>query len=53
VPPPSDPTSRSSELPSFDALYERYGARVLNLLHRMTGNEDVSRDLAQDVWLQV
>jgi RNA polymerase sigma-70 factor (ECF subfamily) len=41
------------ELPSFEALYERYGSRVLNLIYRMTGNEDTSRDLAQDVWLQV
>jgi RNA polymerase sigma-70 factor (ECF subfamily) len=40
-------------LPSFEALYERYGSRVLNLIHRMTGNEEVSRDLAQDVWLRV
>ncbi|HET6350246.1 MAG TPA: sigma-70 family RNA polymerase sigma factor [Candidatus Krumholzibacteria bacterium] len=41
------------ELPSFDVLYERYGSRVLNVVHRMTGNEEVSRDLAQEVWLRV
>ena len=39
--------------PSFEALYQRYGARVLNLIYRMTGNEEVARDLAQDVWLRV
>ncbi len=53
VAPTSDESGRARDLPSFEALYERYGARVLNLIHRMTGNEDVSRDLAQDVWLQV
>lgn len=40
-------------LPSFEALYEMYGERVLNVIYRMTGNEDVSRDLAQDVWMRV
>lgn len=41
------------DVPSFEALYERHGARVLNVIHRMTGDEDLARDLAQDVWLQV
>ena len=50
---PSDPSSRPGDSPSFETLYERYAGRVLNLIHRMTGNEDVSRDLAQDVWLKV
>jgi RNA polymerase sigma-70 factor (ECF subfamily) len=49
----SDQTAQTGETLNFDALYERYGARVLNVIHRMTGNEDVSRDLAQDVWLRV
>jgi RNA polymerase sigma-70 factor (ECF subfamily) len=38
---------------SFEAAYERYGGRVLNLAWRMTGNEEVARDLAQEVWLKV
>jgi len=51
---PLYPDDRPADgLPSFEALYERYGSRVLNLIHRMTGNEEVSRDLAQDVWLRV
>jgi RNA polymerase sigma factor (sigma-70 family) len=51
---PLFPDDRPADgLPSFEALYERYGSRVLNLIHRMTGNEEVSRDLAQDVWLRV
>jgi RNA polymerase sigma-70 factor, ECF subfamily len=41
------------ELPSFETLYERYGTRVLNVIYRMTGNDEVARDLAQDVWLRV
>jgi len=47
------PDDRPADNLSLEALYERYGARVLNLIHRMTGNEEVSRDLAQDVWLRV
>lgn len=51
---PPNPNDRPADsLPSFEELYERYGTRVLNLIHRMTGNEEVARDLAQDVWLRV
>ena len=51
---PPTPNDRPADgLPSFEELYERYGTRVLNLIHRMTGNEEVARDLAQDVWLRV
>ena len=51
---PPNPNDRPADsLPSFEELYERYGARVLNLIHRMTGNDEVSRDLAQEVWLRV
>ena len=42
-----------NELPSFETLYRLYGERVLNVVFRMTGNEEVARDLAQDVWLRV
>ncbi len=38
---------------SFEALYERYGGRVLNLAFRMTGNEESARDLTQEVWIKV
>jgi len=51
VAPPND--RPADDLPSFEALYERYGSRVLNLIHRMTGNDEVARDLAQDVWMRV
>ena len=49
--PQTGPTDR--DRPSFEALYERHGARVLNVIHRMTGDADIARDLAQDVWVQV
>jgi RNA polymerase sigma-70 factor (ECF subfamily) len=50
----SDQTGQTGgEAPSFDALYEAHGARVLNVIYRMTGDADVSRDLAQEVWLRV
>ncbi len=38
---------------SFEALYQSFGGRVLNLAYRMTGNAESARDLAQDVWLKV
>lgn len=50
---PLDPSSRPDVTPSFDDLYERYGARVLRLIYRMTGNHEVASDLAQDVWIRV
>jgi RNA polymerase sigma-70 factor (ECF subfamily) len=53
VAPLSDNDRPADDLPSLEALYERYGTRVLNLIHRMTGNEEIARDLAQDVWLRV
>jgi RNA polymerase sigma-70 factor (ECF subfamily) len=43
----------ASAVVSFEAIYERYGARVLNLAYRMTGNQDAARDLAQEVWIKV
>ena len=42
-----------NQIPSFETLYELYAERVLNVIYRMTGNGDVSRDLAQEVWLRV
>jgi len=50
---PSSDENRPAETPSFDALYERYGSRVLNVIYRMTGNQEVAHDLAQDVWMRV
>lgn len=37
----------------FDELYEKYGNRILNMVYRMTGGEDVARDLSQDIFLKV
>lgn len=38
---------------TFDALYEEYGDRILNVAYRMTGGEDVARDLTQDIFIKV
>lgn len=51
--PRAEPVSGADENASFEALYDRYGERVLNLAYRMTGNEDTARDLAQEVWIKV
>jgi RNA polymerase sigma-70 factor (ECF subfamily) len=50
---PSTPPGHSPGAPSFDEIYERHGARILNLAYRMTGNAETARDLAQEVWLRV
>jgi RNA polymerase sigma-70 factor, ECF subfamily len=53
--PRPEPTSGPDEpgVASFEAMYARYGERVLNLTYRMTGNEESARDLAQDVWIKI
>lgn len=38
---------------TFDELYEEYGDRILNMVYRMTGGEDIARDLTQDIFLIV
>ena len=37
----------------FETLYRDYGRSVLNLVYRMTGNEEVARDLTQDVFYKI
>ncbi len=50
---PHDRESGAATDATFDALYQAYGARVLNVIYRMTGNAQTAEDLAQDVWLKV
>lgn len=38
---------------SFDEVYRALADRTLNLLYRFTNNEEVARDLLQDVFLKV
>lgn len=38
---------------SFEVLVERYGARLLSVLERQTGEHHVAHDLAQEVWIKV
>ena len=38
---------------SFDDICNAYSGRILNLAYRMTGDEEVARDLTQDIFLKV
>lgn len=38
---------------SFEEIYDTYGARILNLAFRFIGDEEVARDLTQDVFVKV
>lgn len=38
---------------SFEEIYEKYGSRVLNLAFRFTSDEEIARDLTQDVFVKV
>lgn len=38
---------------TFDEIYTTYGKRILNLAFRLVGDEEVARDLTQDVFLKV
>lgn len=38
---------------SFDELYKKYAENILNLAYKMTGKEEVARDLTQDIFLKV
>ena len=39
--------------PTFDDVYTAYAERVLNLAFRLTGDEDVARDLCQEIFVKV
>jgi len=38
---------------SFEEIYKEYAENILNLAYKMTGREDVARDLTQDIFLKV
>lgn len=38
---------------TFESVYEKYADDILNVAWRMTANEDVARDLTQDIFLKV
>lgn len=42
-----------AEGPTFESVYETYADKVLNLVFRMTGDEDTARDLTQDIFVKV
>jgi RNA polymerase sigma-70 factor (ECF subfamily) len=39
--------------PTFEAIYEAYAERVLNLAYRMTADEEAARDLTQEIFIKV
>lgn len=41
------------DAPTFEEIYETYAERILNLAYRFTGNEEVARDLTQDIFVKV
>lgn len=38
---------------NFEEIYRENAEKVLNLCYRMTGDEQVARDLSQDIWVKV
>lgn len=38
---------------NFEEIYQAYGERVLNMILHLTGDEELARDLTQDVFLKV
>jgi RNA polymerase sigma-70 factor (ECF subfamily) len=44
---------RDDELGAFEALVERYQARLVGVLHHLVGNAEEAEDLAQEVFLRV
>ena len=43
----------SGDTAAFDELYRRYAQRLLAYIHRMVGEESVSQDLLQEVFLRL
>ncbi len=38
---------------SFEEVYKAHSSRILNMIYRMTANEETARDLMQDVFVKV
>lgn len=38
---------------TFDEIYNLYGKKVLNLAYRLTGNEELAKDLTQDIFVKI
>jgi RNA polymerase sigma-70 factor (ECF subfamily) len=41
------------DTPTFEEIYDSYAGRILNLAYRFAGNEEVARDLTQDIFVKV
>jgi RNA polymerase sigma-70 factor (ECF subfamily) len=44
---------RERNVPEFDDIYRAHSARVLNLVYRLTGDEETARDLTQEIFIKV
>lgn len=42
-----------TDTPSFDDIYRDYAGKILNLVYRLTADEDIARDLTQDIFIKV
>jgi len=38
---------------TFEEIYKAYSERILNLVYRMISNEEVARDLTQDIFIKI
>jgi RNA polymerase sigma-70 factor, ECF subfamily len=38
---------------TFEEIYQAYAGRILNLVYRMTANEETARDLTQDIFIRI
>jgi len=45
--------AKEGDRASFARLVEKYHVRIVNFVHRYTGNVDVAEDLAQDVFVKL
>lgn len=43
--------AQDGDVTAMRELYERHASRVYAILRRMAGDDDLARDLAQDVWV--
>ena len=47
------PASDAARPPVFEDIYAQHADRILNLAFRLTGNDEVARDLCQEVFVKV
>ena len=48
-----NPLSEHAAPETFEDIYSAYSDRVLNLAYRLTGDEEIARDLSQEIFVKV